>query len=1306
MRLCAVRPRSDSWTLRFLLALSVACLAAGTLAAQPPAEADPPVPAALLGDPTAAKTLTDAGVWILPQPKRATRLAGEFDLSKCRGIRSQGIEGPEASAAVERFAARLKDRSGVALKPQAGQPEKGWISFTILPSKAEPNALPAGLKAADWREVAEKGGYLLAVDTDQIVLIAPGNEALALGQQTLLQMATDRTTLPALTIVDWPSLRFRGLMQDISRGQVPQPATLQRLAAVLAEAKMNVLEMYIEHVFKFPSHSDISPPEGLTPEECRQLADIGAKQGIAVYPMFQVLGHSHFILGKPPYQHLAFPFSGKPNATVTWDIRKPEAVAMMQELVDDLCRAMPGTKFTVDITEIDYDALLAAGNTPEQVVEIVYQYVLKLREMVARHGKRLIIAQGPLDSIGHLAGLGPKLEQLPKDIFVGSYYCAGGPYMPAWKKDFPRMQAAGLEFFAQPWIDSHIRIFPWVGHAGKFSDDEIRRGLAFGAAGSTTCDWGDEGHFHLVGQEWYPVLYHGASAWTGAQVDRAYFDRAFTQILYGVADDSVARAITLVGNIHNQKVNRRDAQGQVVEIPFDLFWEFFVDPFGDPKIVALAEPTETGKAILAPAEEALRLLEAARPRATRNQDNLEQVAFAARVFAAMGRKLVMVGHARDLNYPPAQLKAELEELVRTYQALKADFERLWLAEDRDNENFRQFVARFDQTIVPCQKKLTELASVVPSWTLPKASDVELGGPLGEAYRRGVARLGEDPYKSVVYLRSDLSFEVTRPFTNFSGDISGRFLEAASMTSPPGKMEPAALAGLIESVPKYQLADGHFGREIDWSKPIDDAPLCLTDKSIRLPAFWGHSRLLVGLLEAYETYRDAKLLTAARRLGDFYVNTAGLYLDPAREELYRSTGSFAAAYVTCYFPALEGLVRLAQATGDDRYLRHAERMADFFTRFDKLPLDHSHGNLIAYHGLLLLHEVTGKQEYLDRALARWQEALEGGYIWPIGGVGEFFNKTSHHDEGCSEADWLRMNLDLWRITGQTRFLDTAERLLVNHYAMNRMANGGYGHHVFVSDADGPAFMKAEQIEAVWCCTFHGLVGMTTLKRYVVAGSSRGIFVNFPLDVTAPVQVGPAVWNVTVRRQTGTDQTVGCQVQVDAREGTSEAPKVFVRQPAWAERAEVKDAQGKVVDVACQSGYLEIPMRPGAEGAVTVSFAFAPRVENRRMQPQTLETAQVARYPGVVLCNGPAVLLANADQPRPVVVLSVDPQGRLVLPKAEGGRYRVNTVAKLDASEEEIQSALKSPGALELSPWEGIHRDRGAAFVFDLIVVRQQ
>ena len=90
---------------------------------------------------------------------------------------------------------------------------------------------------------------------------------------------------------------------------------------------------------------------------------------------------------------------------------------------------------------------------------------------------------------------------------------------------------------------------------------------------------------------------------------------------------------------------------------------------------------------------------------------------------------------------------------------------------------------------------------------------------------------------------------------------------------------------------------------------------------------------MGLLEAYRASGQPDCLKSPDGFGDFYIATAGRFLDPKREQEYRMTGTYAAGYVTDYFPAIEGLVRLYQATKAERYLRQAERMAEFFRRFD-------------------------------------------------------------------------------------------------------------------------------------------------------------------------------------------------------------------------------------------------------------------------------------------------------------------------------------------------------------------------------------
>ena len=112
--------------------------------------------------------------------------------------------------------------------------------------------------------------------------------------------------------------------------------------------------------------------------------------------------------------------------------------------------------------------------------------------------------------------------------------------------------------------------------------------------------------------------------------------------------------------------------------------------------------------------------------------------------------------------------------------------------------------------------------LVPGWQrvhLVDADQVEMGGVLGSAYNQGLARLSRDPF-SVPFLLADVNFGMKRWFTNYSGDISGRFIEIASLMSPPGRMTPETLPAVLENISRYQKADGHFGREepeFTWEK---------------------------------------------------------------------------------------------------------------------------------------------------------------------------------------------------------------------------------------------------------------------------------------------------------------------------------------------------------------------------------------------------------------------------------------------------------------------------------------------------------
>jgi hypothetical protein len=587
----------------------------------------------------------------------------------------------------------------------------------------------------------------------------------------------------------------------------------------------------------------------------------------------------------------------------------------------------------------------------------------------------------------------------------------------------------------------------------------------------------------------------------------------------------------------------------------------------------------------------------------------------------------------------------------------------------------------------------------PSVKLASPDQVELSGPVGAELRRGLDRLAQPPY-TTDWLLADVSFKLDRAFTNYSGDVSGRFLELASLTSPPGRYSPATLQPVLEEITRYQKGDGHYGAEMDFSQPMHNG-------SAPIPMLWGNARLLVGLVATANHYHRPELLASARRLGDFYCTTTNVFCSPSRRAEMYATGNGGDGYTCCYFPAIEGLALLYRATHEERYLQQAERMAEWFKGFDTLPINHSHGNLCAWRGILELYGITGKRAYLDRALAKWQQAVRNGFVSSLGGVGECWYVFFHHDEGCSESDWLRFNLQLWQFTGQTRFLDMAERNLLNEYAANQCSNGGYGVREFDGEPSGPIGIHGEVGECNYCCSFHGPLGLHVLKSCLAAGSDLGVFVNFPLDFDSTLKIVDRDWHVTVRTRLGTEpDEKGFDVELAPADGAKSArTTLWVRRPDWAAGVKVTGSAGSALPFSEKRGYLRLEREFRSGERIHVAFQTGLRLEKRRFEPVSLSPGRISRLREVALLDGPNVLFATPalGGNRLALLAQVDSTGRLGLWPSPQGGYLTVRLPGFDATLEQVTAALSSAKVVTLRRESELPAGRRAAFTHDVIIV---
>ena len=527
--------------------------------------------------------------------------------------------------------------------------------------------------------------------------------------------------------------------------------------------------------------------------------------------------------------------------------------------------------------------------------------------------------------------------------------------------------------------------------------------------------------------------------------------------------------------------------------------------------------------------------------------------------------------------------------------------------------------------------LTQQAVARPAFAPQSPPDfqITLGGEVGAAADANMARFQSSPFDSVPWLRADLTGEKApefdkigecgmpyRPFKEYSGDISGRFIEIMALNAQYSHEVNPAFQELLKEVPKYQRAGGYFcaSGEINWQQPIDRTSN--GDSSTMLPALWGNARMLCGLTEASRAFPENKeILAAAKKLGDFYVGVTPRFTDPARMMEYTNGSSYASGYITCWFPAMEGLVKLSLLTGDKKYLDAAKTIAKFYKSVDFIPLDHSHGMLCCQVSLLLLFEVTKDASYLERVEKRWDELVQGGYINPAGGILEKCQLVDGRDEGCAEADWLRLNLELGRVTHKARYWDMAERHLNNQFLQNQAANGGFGHHNIVCDKDGVRGFGGNILEATWCCDYHGQIGFVNLRSHLLERNDAGLTCNLALDFTAKGAAGTVKSTLSPGASPG--EVMRQRIQLD----NMPASVVRIRQPQWADTVTAIAADGTAMPLIVKNGYCATKKR-----VTNVEFVYTGGVYAEGRRCNRLPQGPVAGQP-FALRFGPKLFAAT-------------------------------------------------------------------------------
>jgi DUF1680 family protein len=232
----------------------------------------------------------------------------------------------------------------------------------------------------------------------------------------------------------------------------------------------------------------------------------------------------------------------------------------------------------------------------------------------------------------------------------------------------------------------------------------------------------------------------------------------------------------------------------------------------------------------------------------------------------------------------------------------------------------------------------------------------------------------------------------------------------------------------------------------------------------------------------------------------------------------------------------------------------------------------------------LYAVTNQPELLHQCEAAWQAIIASKDLLITGGVPEGWSPNNHRTEGCGEADWVRLNLALWKATANQRYLATAERAIFNELAFNQYATGDFGHRVY-TDTGLPA---AGAVRAWWCCTLHGLRCFPDIEESVFRSTDGALHYDLPLDG----QIKTSDLTAAAESNLARDGSVRITM---TESGKGVSPLVMCK-PDWAQRIDLQ-LNGNAVEIRETNGFVRLERHWTAGDVVELKYA----IELRTMPP---------------------------------------------------------------------------------------------------------
>ncbi len=357
--------------------------------------------------------------------------------------------------------------------------------------------------------------------------------------------------------------------------------------------------------------------------------------------------------------------------------------------------------------------------------------------------------------------------------------------------------------------------------------------------------------------------------------------------------------------------------------------------------------------------------------------------------------------------------------------------------------------------------------------------------------------------------------------------------------------------------------------------------------------WGMKYCLLGLLDYYDITKDGRTLTAMKKLADYVILATTEKNIP-----YHQFGNYKGMAASSI---LEPMVKLYTLTKEKNYLTFAQKIVTSWsvagasdligkaidninvgTRFPLPDIWYGPDNgqkayemMSCYEGLLELYRITGNRRYLQAVqmaaenIGRTEIFITGSgasmECW-FGGALTQSTPAKHTMEACVTVTWMKLCLQLLRLTGDAKWANEIEKSYYNALLGTMTPDGvTWGKYIGIK---GKKYRGENQCGmATNCCIANGPRGIMLLPKEAIMTGDNAIGINFytPLIATATLRRGPHI-----DMQVATEYPKNGLVEINI---TPSKPTTFTLQlriPDWVEGF-VVDVNGINQEVEIAKGY---------------------------------------------------------------------------------------------------------------------------------------